>query len=194
MNIIDISKELFSTPVYPGDPVPLSGKILSIAEGDVCNLSLLSIGSHSGTHIDAPRHFIKNGKDVSEMAVEKCLGECYLLEQTGEVLVSEIEKIALKGYRRLLIKGDATITIQAAQKMKDLGLVCIGVEKMTVGTPNESAEVHSILLGAEIAIIENLDMRNIQEGNYYLIALPLKLGDTDGSPCRAILLDRNIEN
>ena len=111
MKIYDISHDLFSATVFPGDPKPSYHPVRSIANGDPCNLSLLELGSHNGSHMDAPRHFYADGRTIDQVDLYKCVGLCTLIEHTGVLGRLEIEALTAFSMKRLLIKGDITITV-----------------------------------------------------------------------------------
>lgn len=201
ITIYDISNELFSAKVFPGDPVPEKEPVLSIEKGDVCNLTHLELGSHNGTHMDAPRHFYKNGRAIDELELSKCVGPCTVLEHHGLLTEREIESIAAFSQKRLLIKGDIIITAGAAKALVKYGFLFIGVEGLTVGAPQPEVTVesdlstdppiiHRILLdpSAEIVIAENLNLTQTPVGEYLLVCVPLKIEGLDGAPCRPILI------
>ena len=189
MKIHDISKELLTAPAYPGDPAATIAKIASIANGDFYNLSRLSMSSHSGTHVDAPRHFIEGARAIDEMNLSHFIGFCTVCEFDGIFTVDEILPILRTCEKRLLIKGDITITAQIATAIADSGVVLLGVDGLTVGPLDAPMEVHLILLRRGIAILENLDLSKIKPGKYTLCAAPLKIGGGDGAPCRAVLIE-----
>lgn len=189
MKIIDISQEIFSAEIFPGDPVPGMDMVMSWENDDVCQLTELTLGSHTGTHMDAPRHFLEDGKDIAEVALEKCMGACKVVEVTGEISGKQMEELLADGTRRLLLKGKQVITEDAARVMAEKSLKCIGVEGLTVGPFSSPAPVHKILLGSEIVILEGLRLDNAAEGEYFLAAQPLKMKELDGSPVRAVLID-----
>lgn len=189
MKIIDISQEIFSAEIFPGDPVPGMDMVMSWENDDVCQLTELTLGSHTGTHMDAPRHFLEDGKDIAEVALEKCMGACKVVEVTGEISGKQMEELLADGTRRLLLKGKQVITEDAARMMAEKSLKCIGVEGLTVGPFSSPAPVHKILLGSEIVILEGLRLDNAAEGEYFLAAQPLKMKELDGSPVRAVLID-----
>lgn len=189
MRIIDISKEVFSAPVYPGDPQVAAKPWYSMAKGDICNLHALEMGTHTGTHLDAPLHFIKEGRDVSDLELEKCVGTCQVVSTEEEVLdVALLAQILPLGCKRLLIKGKGVLTPEGAAFLVREGLYLLGTENNTVGDSVTGPTVHRTLLGAEMVILENLELGGVPEGEYTLCAQPLKLGGMDGSPVRAVLL------
>lgn len=188
MIIYDISKELFSAKVYPGDPVPSKESWLSMERGDICNLTKLSLGSHSGTHMDAPKHFIPNGKTAADVSLKKCVGNCQVVWHNGKIESDFWSERLEKGIDKILIRGNVIIDVKAAEAMVKYGINLIGVEAPTVGDKLCQEQVHRILLGNEIVILENLQLENISEGRYFLAAQPLKIQGIDGSPVRAILI------
>ena len=187
--IYDITKELFTADVYPGDPIPGKELLMSFQgeEPDVCQLTELVMGSHTGTHMDAPRHFFEDGKTIAEVSLNKCIGACRVLETGEHVTREELEAHWQEDTTRLLLKGAKDVTEDAAEYMVEQGVVCVGVEGLSVGPLSAPMKVHKILLGAEIVILEGLDLSEVPQGEYGLIALPLKMEGLDGSPVRAVL-------
>ncbi len=108
MKIYDISKELFSSSVYPGDPAPEKELFYSTKEGDVCNLTRLTLGSHNGTHLDAPRHFFQEKHGADQIPLEKTIGRCKVAELSGTVSADQIRKLLEPDTRKLLIKGESS--------------------------------------------------------------------------------------
>ena len=194
MNIIDISQELFSCRTFPGDPQPVPERILSIENGDICNLTRFSMCAHNGTHIDAPFHFIEDGRTVDRTDLTAFVGECFVARHEGNVLASDAEKIlnsarALDASARILIAGDAVVTEEAARVFADAGILLLGNESQTVGPMEAPAAVHRILLGAGVILLEGIELAGVQPGRYLLSAAPLNLGGCDGAPCRAYLIE-----
>ena len=191
MNIYDITQELFSCHVYPGDPKPEKQRLLSTANGDVCNLTALSLCAHNGTHVDAPFHFLGDGRTVDQIPLSVFVGECYVARHSGDVTAEDARAILARsnGADRLLIAGPATVTAEAARVFAQRKLLLLGNESQTVGPENAPMEVHLILLGAEIVLLEGVVLTEVPEGRYFLSAAPLNLGGADGAPCRAYLMD-----
>lgn len=194
MKIYDISREVFSAAVYPGDPIPNQENILAIKDGACCNLSRLELGSHSATHLDAPLHFIPNGKGVEEIDLQKCIGKCKVISRQGYVGEKDIEEVISDGCKKLLIKGEIEIGLGAARSIAEHELELLGVEGTTVGTTDTSQEIHRVLLNKEVVIVEALNLQKVPDGDYLLFAAPLKLAGVDGSPCRAVLISEMEDN
>lgn len=194
MRIIDISQEILSCNTYPGDPSPKAEKLKSMDQGENYNLSVFSMCAHNGTHIDAPSHFIKDGKNIDEISCDSTVGYCYVAEHSGD-MTSGDAAIILKKARdqgadeRILIAGDATVTEEAAEVFAKAGLKLLGNEGQTVGPKDAPMRVHQILLGAELVLLEGIVLRNVSEGKYFLSAIPLNLKGFEGSPCRAYLIE-----
>lgn len=193
MKIIDISQEVLSCNVYPGDPSPKAEKLINMEQGDVYNLSAFSMCAHNGTHIDAPSHFIKDGKSIDKISLESMIGYCYVIKHDGNMNAGEaavaIEKAkTAEAGDRLLISGDATVTEEAAEVFAKAGLKLLGNEGQTVGPKDAPMRVHQLLLGANIVLLEGIVLTNVAEGKYFLSAAPLNIKGFEGSPCRAYLI------
>ena len=191
MKIYDISQEVFSCNVYPGDPKPEKQRLLSTAGGDVCNLTALSMCAHNGTHVDAPFHFLGEGKTVDQLGLAPFVGDCYVARHEGDVTAEDAQIMLARsgGAKRLLIAGPATVTESAARVFAEAKLLLLGNESQTVGPENAPMQVHLILLGAEVALLEGVVLGDVPEGRYLLSAAPLNLGGADGAPCRAWLME-----
>ncbi len=191
MKIYDISQEVFSCAVYPGDPTPEKQTLYSTEAGDLYNLTAFAMCAHNGTHVDAPFHFIHNGKTVDQMDLACFVGACYVARHRGDVTAADAEEILKKadGAERILIAGKATVTAEAAEVFASRGIKLLGNEGQTVGPENAPMQVHLILLRREIALLEGIVLQNVPEGQYFLSAAPLNLGGSDGAPCRAYLID-----
>ena len=195
MKIYDISQEVFSCQVYPGDPAP-EKKMLSIMEnGDLYNLTAFSMCAHNGTHIDAPFHFLKDGKTVDAIGLEAFVGMAYVAEHQGSVsgndaaeIIKKAEKQNPEAAKRILIKGDAEVSLEAAQIFASAEILLLGNESQTVGPKEAPMEVHLMLLSANVILLEGIRLSEVSEGVYFLNAAPLNLSGADGSPCRALLI------
>lgn len=195
MKIYDISQEVFSCQVYPGDPTPKKRVISSMEKGDLYNLTAFSMCAHNGTHIDAPFHFIKDGKTVDSVSLDTFIGMAYVAEHNGIVSADDATEILEKAKKqnseaakRILIKGDAEVSAEAAKVFAESNILLLGNESQTVGPENAPMEVHLILLRAGTVLLEGIRLAEVSEGVYFLNAAPLNLSGADGSPCRAILI------
>lgn len=196
MKIYDISQEVFSCEVFPGDEPPQKEEVMRMSEGALYNLTSLHMCAHNGTHVDAPFHFIADGATIEQMPLDKVIGPAFVAAADGEVtesLAKEIIKRAKMANqetaRKLLIKGRGIITVEAAKVFVDAGIDLIGVELQSVGPVDAPMAVHKVLLGAEVVLLEGIRLGEVEEGVYFLNAAPLSLGGSDGAPCRAVLLD-----
>lgn len=191
MKIYDISQEVFSCAAYPGDPRPERNILCATAAGDLYNLTAFSMCAHNGTHIDAPFHFLPDGKTVDQMELSVFVGECCVVRHEGAVTAADAEDILKKadGTERILIAGNVTVTAEAAEVFAAGRLKLLGNEGQTVGPEDAPMQVHKILLGKKIALLEGIVLKNIPQGRYFLSAAPLNLGGADGAPCRACLIE-----
>lgn len=191
MKIYDISQELFGCAVYPGDPQPERFVTLSIQNGDVCNLTAFKMCAHNGTHVDAPFHFYADGKTIDQVDLDRFIGWAYVAEHEGDISADDAKNIlkAANGCERILVKGKAVVTKEAAQVFAQAGIKLFGNESQTVGPIDAPKEVHLIMLGAEIVLLEGIRLEKVPVGKYFLNAVPLNLGGADGSPCRATLVE-----
>lgn len=207
MNIIDITMDL-SDPrgVFPGDPITVVTYDKRISSGDAFNTSLISCGSHSGTHLDVPLHFIEDGASLETVDLDALCGWVYVTQVfdqgpiTAEILdTANIDKSAT----RLLVKtskhlpnhslmADAApqgLSKSGAKWLLENGFTLIGIESKNIeSSGNTDFEVHKLLLKQNILILEGLEMTGVRAGWYTLFCLPLKVGMADGAPVRAILV------
>ena len=156
------------------------------------NLTALSMCAHNGTHVDAPRHFIRDGKTIDQIPLEVFVGKCWVARHEGPVTGADAADIwetarQNQAERRILIAGNATVTAEAARFFAEKEVWLVGNESQTVGPEDAPAQVHQILLGAGCVLLEGVVLVNVGEGVYHLHAAPLNLGGSDGAPCRAYL-------
>ena len=192
MRIIDISQEVLSSQVYPGDPAPQSERISSIEQGDSYNLSTFSMCAHNGTHVDVPSHFFRDGKTVDKLPLDIFVGDCFVARRQGDMTAEDARAVlreAAAAAERILIAGDVTVTADAATVFATSGVRLIGNESQTVGPEDAPMEVHLILLGAGIVLLEGIVLKDVAEGKCFLSAAPLNLAGFEGSPCRAYLME-----
>ena len=194
MKIYDISQEVFSCSVYPGDPKPEKQLLSSTAAGDLYNLTAFSMCAHNGTHIDAPFHFLGDGKTVDRLDLDTFVGDCYVARHAGDVTAADAAAILKKAQsaQRILIAGNATVTPEAAAVFASAEIKLLGNEGQSVGPENAPMQVHLILLRRGIALLEGIVLKDVPEGQYFLSAAPLNLAGADGAPCRAYLIKKSI--
>ena len=194
--------------VWPGDIKVGIIRRVSMERGDMCNNSSINMGVHTGTHMDAPLHFIANGKSIDRLPFDVTVGPARVIEIKDKVSIKpeELKQHNIQRGERILFKTRNSpqcwqtdsfaadfvyITRGAAQFLVDAGVILVGVDYLSVGSPSDPEkgmkDTHDILLGAEIWLIEGMNLTEITDGNYNLICLPLKLMNTEGSPVRAIL-------
>lgn len=207
MKIYDITLPISGNmPVWPGDPKVHITKRLEIRSGDSCNLSQLDMGSHTGTHIDAPYHFEEDGLRLDQLPIERLIGKARLfhISSIEEIGLDAVKSLRLNGVQRVLFKTANSdywksnmsvfveefiaITNGAAQYLVEAGIILVGVDYLSVEKfGNKGHEVHHTLLRNGVVVLEGLNLSDIPPGDYELIALPLKIKDGDGSPARVVL-------
>ena len=195
MKIYDISQEILSSCVYPGDPTPRVTRLASIESGDLYNLSEFAMCAHNGTHIDAPLHFIKDGKSIDKIDASRYVGDAFVACCKGIMCKTDAENIITKAKnvnpdsaKRILIKGDATVTEEAASVFVENGVFLIGVESQSVGPIDAPMATHLLLLGAGTILLEGIRLADVPEGEYLICAAPLNIKGIEGAPCRAMLI------
>ncbi len=196
MKLYDISQEVFNCKVYPGDPTPQREVLSSMDAGALYNLTAFSMCSHNGTHIDAPAHFIRDGQTVEEVPLSKPVGYAYVCHHQGSVTAEDAQKILEDATRlnpeaakRILIGGNATVALEAAEVFAQAKIDLLGNESQSVGTKDAPMAVHQVLLSAQVVLLEGIRLSDVPRGVYLLFSAPLLLGGAEGAPCRAILVD-----
>lgn len=195
MKLYDISQELFGCKVYPGDPAPEKTVLSAMETGALYNLTAIRMCAHNGTHVDAPFHFLKDGKTVDAIDLDAVVGMAYVAEHQGIVYGEDAAAILEKAKeqnpeaaKRILIKGAAEVSAEAARVFASSDILLLGNESQTVGPEDAPMEVHLILLGAGVILLEGIRLAEVAEGAYFLNAAPLNLSGADGAPCRAVLI------
>ena len=196
MKVYDISQEVFSCKIYPGDPAPCRKILSSMEDGALYNLTEFSMCAHNGTHIDAPAHFLQDGNTIEMIPLSQTVGYAYVCHHQGAVLLEDARKMleeaaALhpEAAKRILIGGEATVTLEAAEVFAKAQIELIGNESQSVGPMEAPMAVHKVLLGAGVILLEGIRLSDVPNGVYLLFAAPLLLGGAEGAPCRAILID-----
>lgn len=196
MTIYDISQEVFGCVVFPGDPAPERTVLCSMARGDLYNLTQFSMCAHNGTHLDAPAHFLRDGDTVDAIPLTATVGKAFVADFDGLCTAADAEEILRRAAshdpesaKRILLKGKTTVSLEAAQVFAEAGILLIGNESQTVGPEDAPMQVHLVLLGAGVILLEGIRLSHVPEGVYLLSAAPLCLGGAEGAPCRAVLID-----
>jgi arylformamidase len=189
MKIYDITQELFTSVVYPGDVSPTYERILQIKEGAPCNVTVFNMCAHNGTHVDAPYHFYENGKTIEEIDLNKLVGYCSVVSFKCQPSLEEMEQILQNSEKRLLVKGDIILTLELAQLMNQYELDLIGIEGQSVDPVDAPKQIHYELLKQDVVLLEGVCLEQVPEGKYLLSAAPIKMGGCDGAPCRALLME-----
>jgi arylformamidase len=197
--IIDISVPVRPGMVtYPGDPTVTLERVVSIADGGVVNLSRLDFGVHSGTHVDAPVHFIDGAAAAESLPLDVLLGPARVLDLTAAERLDASAFDGVELQERVLLKTRNSelweretfadeflaLTEDGARALVDAGVRLVGIDYLSIG--DEAA--HQALLGAGVVAIEGLDLRGVEPGEYRLVCAPLKLVGSDGAPARALLI------
>jgi arylformamidase len=193
--------------VWPGDSGVFVEPVSKIEDGDNSNVSRLSLGTHTGTHVDVPYHFILDGITVEGVPIERFLGEVEVVEflEVGQITSADLENAKLPtGLKKVLFKtcnsqfwvrGEDTfqedfvaLNPEAAQYLVDLGVTLVGIDYLSIAPFRDTRPTHEILLGAGVIILEGVNLSGVPAGRYTLYCLPLKLNGADGAPARAILV------
>lgn len=209
MTLHDITLSITpALPVWPGDPPVGVSRAAEMARGDVYTLTRLDISAHTGTHLDAPAHFIPGGAGVETLDLARLVGPAQVIDARGHAQITAALLTALPispDARRLLFLTDnsalwntpdhtfvtdfVAIEPDAAQWLVDRGVLLVGVDYLSVAPYADPVPTHRILLKAGVIAVEGLDLRGIAPGHYQLICLPMKITGADGAPCRALLAD-----
>jgi arylformamidase len=201
MEIIDVSVPVRPGMVtYPGDPPVVLERVRSIADGAGYNLSRLDLGVHSGTHVDAPLHFVANGASVEAFPLDVLIGPARVADVTAaegpiragdvDVLPEGVERVLLKTRNSELWGRESfsaefvSLDAEGARVLVDRGVKLVGIDYLSIG----DEEAHRVLLEAGVMAIEGLDLRGVEPGEYQLICAPLKLVGAEGAPARTLLI------
>ncbi len=205
MKIIDISQKIHPDMlVYPGDPRFCSRPASSFKKGDMCEVSELTIGSHCGTHIDAPLHMIAGGASLESLPLECFIGPCRVLTFATHMITEKmLADRQVKEGERILLRTDpqghyleegrfnpAVLSLRAAQYLARQRVRLVGIDAPTVENMETcDGEIHRLLLSSGVAILEGLCLKEANKERYVLSALPLALPGENGAPCRAVLVE-----
>jgi arylformamidase len=204
---IDVSVTIRARmPIYEGDPAVAIAQAKSIDRGDAANVSRLELGAHTGTHVDAPCHFITGAAGASELSLEPFIGPCVVADATaaaaaGTIDAASIDALGLPpGSDRVLLKTPNSrlwehdsfrsdfvrLDASGAHALITRGVRLIGIDYLSLG----DRDVHVAMLARGVGVIEGLDLRGVDPGPFFLVCLPLKIARSDGAPARAVLWPR----
>ncbi|HUF38469.1 MAG TPA: cyclase family protein [Anaerolineales bacterium] len=209
MRIYDVS--LTISPdllVWPGDPDVVAERVQKIEEGALSNVTRLELSAHTGTHVDAPYHFIQNGKTVENLSLKLLIGRAYVVHIPDADLITRavIEEAGIPPRtRRVLFKTKnskywarknhkefntnyVALAPDAAETLIQRGVKLVGVDYLSIAPFEDLAETHNVLLNAGVVIVEGLDLSQVDPGRYTFYCLPLKIAGADGAPARALLI------
>ena len=213
MKIHDVSLVLRPDMVtWPGEPAPQIEPLKRIARGDSNNVSIITFGDHTGTHVDPPLHFIEGGNTVDKLPLDALVGPCRVIAYDGTDLISGkwLDAAGIPaGTERVLFKTRnsarwadptapftrdfTTLNASAAKWCVDHHMKLVGIDYLSIepqGPEKAGYPVHNTLLRAGVVIIETLDLRAVEPGTYELVCAPLKIKDGDGAPARVFLIER----
>ena len=217
MKVIDISRTIQADmEMYPGDAGPQITKVSGLDEGDSYNTSRITLGTHTGTHVDPPLHLIRDGAGIDRLPMNTLVGNARVLDLSSINRPIEAGDIGpLEAGEIILLKGGpgdsgdlsgsggsgylgcsggpgvscgAYLSAACARYLVDIGIRTIGTDAISIGALDEEYEVHHTLLDAGIVVIEGLKMTDVEAGDYFLACLPLKIANGDGGPARAVLI------
>jgi arylformamidase len=199
MEIIDVSVPVRpGMVIYPGDPAVRLEGVTSMADGDLANVSRLDLGVHTGTHVDAPVHFVEGGAGAESLPLDALVGACVVHETAAPAVDAAVvaavepraERVLFKTRnselwdRDAFIEDNVSLTEDGARALVERGVRLVGIDYLSIG----GEEAHRVLLGAGVVAIESLDLRGVEPGRYTLVGAPLKLVGSDGAPARVLLL------
>lgn len=209
MKIWDISLTISpNLPTWPGDPKAIIERVSAIASGANANVSRMDMGVHTGTHVDAPLHFIDGTSAVESMKLEVLIGPARVVQVADDVAVitrEVLERLEIPaGTTRILFKTRNSqywanqvrefqtdfvgIDESGARYLVEKGIRLVGVDYLSVAPYKQSRPTHQVLLGANMVIVEGLDLSAVEPGEYQLVCLPIKIQGSDGAPARAVLM------
>ncbi|MBS3908146.1 MAG: cyclase family protein [Actinobacteria bacterium] len=203
-SIYDISVGIHeSMPTWPGDPGFERAPVHSISEGASSDVSVIRMGSHTGTHVDAPAHFLQGAPTVEQLPLDVLVGEAVVIEVKSEQSITpqELKAAGIVGETRVLCKTRNSalwespeftadfvyFTPEAAEYLAESGVRLVGIDYLSVGAYHQGIGVHRAFLKSGIVIVEGLDLSGVEVGRYEIMCLPLKIIGADGAPARVLL-------
>ena len=195
MKIYDISRELTSAEVYPGDPAPYVERVRTIGSSSSYNLTTFFSCCHSATHVDAPLHLVDGGKTTEEIPLSRFTGKCTVVTAKGILTGKHIDELLPYCQNMILFRGNGQtfLSKSAAFALAEAGITLVGTDAQSIASPDAMQETHFELLNRELIVLEGLDLQEVADGDYLLMAFPLKIRGVEGAPCRAVLIGDNNE-
>ena len=198
-------------PTWPGDPVVENRLISSLEDNEEANVTYIQMSAHTGTHIDSPKHFLKDGKSIDRLDLNILLGQVEVIEIENSVRIIDrffLEKLARKNwparvffktnnsYKRLLENENfdtifSALSSEAAKFLVEKGVRLVGIDYLSIAPFENGTDTHVTLLSNDVVVIEGLNLADIQPGTYEMVALPILLDGADGAPARVLLIDKN---
>lgn len=192
MKLIDISRCAQEAPIYPGSSPILTERICDMKKGDPYSSSIITTGSHMGTHADASNHFLKDSTvGIDQMDLSHYFGPCRVLTVPEAAMITrETLEGRIDNCKRLVIHGGGKsyLTKDAADYIVKKGILTIVTDALSIASPDMEAEIHTIVLTPGLAVVENVILDGVEDGDYILSAFPIKFGGCDGAPVRAVLI------
>ncbi len=213
MKIYDISLTVTpSLPVWPGDPAITLERVSKMEEGEHNNVSQMAMSVHAGTHVDAPYHFIADGKTIEQLPLDVLIGPAQVVELPADCRLIGAEDLRragiAAGMTRVLLKTGnnrywsqpgltfqkdfAALSPDGAAYLVERDVRLIGIDYFSIAPFGDSVPTHRALLGAEVVVLEGANLSEVPAGRYQLYCLPLKLGGSDGAPARAVLIREDV--
>ena len=204
--LIDISMPIRpGMSLWPGDPELVIERAASLDAGDSCNLTRIALSVHTGTHIDAPAHFLADGGTLDDMDLETLIGPARVIEALGRgtIAADDVDRAAIRPGERVLFKTDNSnrldepgflrdyvgVSEAAAERLAEIRPALIGIDYLSIGPyDHTNSAVHRALLGAGIVLLEGLDLSLVEPGEYELICAPIRIAGCEGAPARALLV------
>ena len=193
MKLIDISRPLTTAPKYPTAPETVLTQVNHIDQGDESNFTLVSTNTHAGTHADAYRHFVDGDIAIGDMPLELYCGPCRVLSFPEHSILTKADfEGKLDGAKRVAIHGGGFtyLDASAAEYLVQCGICCLLTDGWSPAPLDNEKQIHRILLLGRTAIVENVVLDHVADGDYDLIAFPANFGATDGAPVRAVLVEK----
>jgi arylformamidase len=206
---LDISASIDEAmPTFEGDPPVRIERVKSLAAGDVCNLTRIDMGAHTGTHIDAAVHFVEGGSSSEAIPLEAVMGPAWVVDardQRGPITARDVARYDIPtGETRLLFRtpnsqlwdrpGFQTSFVGfdagGASALVERGAALVGIDYLSIAPFGDPTPTHVALLSARVVILEGLDLGRVEPGPYELLCLPLRIAGSDGAPARALVRPR----